>query len=601
MNVVCATSFFLLFPLIGFSAEVERLPYPRALYHKVEFWKSVYTKYTTRQGVLHDAEDLSIIYEEVTLPKNRNERVVGERRAVIREALFGILRKKGQNLSATERMVLSKFPKYASRSRLLQATENIRFQLGQADRFRQGVINSGRYLKDIEVILKEEGLPDFIKYLPHVESSFNRGAISKFGAAGLWQLMPATGRRYIRVDYVLDERLDPWHATRAAARFLKETHKRLKEWPLALTAYNHGPGGVARAVQEIGSSDIAEIAFQYSSPSFGFASRNFYAQFLAAVQVAQDYQQFFGDLPLEQRPVFESVKLTQDTYFKTLSARYKMTEKEWKDLNPSWRPPVFQNRRPIPRGVSIRVTPRSKADKPLVASLDPKHVKEAVKIQKDDQADSLVKKIESEQAAIKAPSRKSSKKAEKLPEVPSISSGDDESGPPAVALPSIDDLMGEPKYAVKDLVGNKAWIRVEINETISQIAEWLKVPVKDIREWNALGARGQARLGQRLIVKFQNVAPQEFENTRFDHHRKISEDFFENYEVNEFLDYEVKAGENLWSLCFQKFDVPPWLLEQFNPDMVLWDLKPGVKLRIPVVTEANPAISNQVSEVQQAN
>jgi membrane-bound lytic murein transglycosylase D len=582
-----------IFPL-GLHANVERLPYPRALYHKVEFWKLIYTKYSTLQGILHDSEDPSIIYEEIDLPRNGSQSIVGQRRAVVREALFGILRKRGQNLTSTERKVMNSFPRYSSRSRLLQATENIRFQLGQSDRFKAGVIRSGRFLKYVEQVIKEEKMPEFLKYLPHVESSYYPYAFSKVGAAGLWQIMPTTGRNYnLRVDYAVDQRLDPLLATRAAIRFLRDNYQRLKEWPLAITAYNHGPGGVARAVKDIGSSDIAEIAFQYSSPSFGFASRNFYPQFLAAVQVAQDYKKYFGDIELDKPFRYEDVKLEKETYFRTLASQYKMTTEEWKLYNPSLRPPVFENRRPIPKGVLIRVVPGAKGAKALVASLDPKAIKDAAKIQKQETKDKILDalKISSPQSPT-AGSKKSSKD---LPPVPSLSAITGEKSKLA-GVPNIDELMGEPKYSVKDVVSSKGWIRVEINETISQVAEWLNVDVEDLRKWNAIEERGQARLGQRLIVRLNSTTKEEFETQREDYHAKIREDFFSSFQVDQFVEYQVKAGENLWSICFQKFDIPPWLLEQFNPEVVLWDLKPGIKLRIPTVKESNPAVADQSAE-----
>jgi len=591
--------FLLSFSFENVRADVERLPYPRALYHKVEFWKMIYTKYSSSQGILHDSEDPSIIYESVDLPRNGNQSIVGERRAIVREAIFGILRKRGQNLTTTERMVLAKFPKYASRSRLLQATENIRFQLGQADRFKAGVIRSNRYLSHIESVLREEGMPEFLKFLPHVESSFYPFAFSKVGAAGLWQLMPATGRRFIRVDYAIDMRLDPWLASRAAIKFLKENYKMLKEWPLAITAYNHGPGGVARAVKDIGSTDISEIAFQYSSPSFGFASRNFYPQFLAAVQVAQDYEKYFGAINLDKPLKFETFTLDKDTYIRNLAPQYRMTTDEWKLLNPGFRPPIFENRRPIPKGVLVRVMPGSKTRPSLVASLDSQSAKAAAKIQKDESKDRILDALRLDTTKPRLQAAAKTKNGKPVPPVPSLEAGDGDGAQAKVGLPSIDDLMGEPKYAVKDVVAGKGWIRVEINETISQVAEWLNVPVADLRNWNAIESRGQARLGQRLIIKFSGVSPQEFEQLREDYHQKIREDFFANYEVDKFVEYEVKPGENLWSICFQKFDIPPWLLEQFNPEVVLWDMKPKAKLKIPMVKETDPALgSNQAMDVR---
>ncbi|MDB5038044.1 MAG: hypothetical protein JWQ35_1572, partial [Bacteriovoracaceae bacterium] len=280
------------------SHENETISIPTELRLKVEFWKAIYTKYTTTQGLLHDAEDLSVIYDAIELPRNGSTTSADELRYNIREKLFNIVRKRGENLTPEERKLLAHFPPGTTRTRLLQATENIRFQLGQADRFKEGIIRSGYYLKHIEKILHEEGLPDFIKYLPHVESSFQEYAISKVDAAGLWQLMEATGRGLgLKIDYAVDQRLDPWLATEAAAKHLKRDRNFLGTWPLAITAYNHGPGGVQKAVQTLGTTDISDIAFRYTSPTFGFASRNFYAQFLAAVEVASNYQRYFGELP----------------------------------------------------------------------------------------------------------------------------------------------------------------------------------------------------------------------------------------------------------------------------------------------------------------
>jgi len=569
---------------LALKAEPDRLPYPRALYHKVEFWKSIYTQYGTSQGILHDSEDLSIVYEDVQLPPNGNQAIVSEKRAKIRQALFNILSKRGQNLTTFERKVLSKFPKYASRSRLLQAAENIRFQLGQADRFKQGLIRSGRYLPTIEKILKDEGAPDFLKYLPHVESSFQEKAMSKYGAAGLWQLMPKTGKQFIRVDYAVDERLDPWLASRAAAKYLLSNYKRLGEWPLAITAYNHGAGGVQRAVSTLGTTDIAEIAFQYSTPSFGFASRNFYTQFLAAVQVAQDYKKYFGELPIEKTPEFDEIRLDRAMYFRDLAAKYRFSLEDFQNLNLGIRKPVYQNLRPLPKSQLVRLPKGAKKAVVLVASLDKKA------IVKDEagpkQAELLA--VDSATPKVSKLSTPIEKKSTKIREV-------GKSEPIEPKTPELDEDLMNNKYDVRDFAAGKAWVEVEINETISQMAEWLGVNTDELRQWNGMESRSQVRLGQRLLLKFEKHSPQNFVRERTDFHKQIREDFFSQFQIESFIDYSVQSGENLWSLCFQKFDLPPWLLEQFNPSINLSELKPGTKLKIPVLKETLSVASDSTS------
>ena len=123
-------------------------------------------------------------------------------------------------LSADDRRIRDMWGAEGTPERLLQATRTIRFQLGQADRFRAGLVRSGAWVGHIADALANLGLPPEIAALPHVESSFNPAAYSKVGAAGLWQFMRSTGRRYMRIDSVVDERLDPFRSIEAAAQLL---------------------------------------------------------------------------------------------------------------------------------------------------------------------------------------------------------------------------------------------------------------------------------------------------------------------------------------------------------------------------------------------
>ena len=179
---------------------------------------------------------------------------------------------------------------------LSDASQRVRFQLGQADKFREGLIRSGAWEHYIKKTMTEAGLPPEIASLPHVESSFNPAARSKVGAAGMWQFMVSTGRRFMRIDNVVDERLDPYKSTRAAALLMQQNYEVTRAWPLAITAYNHGASGMRRAIEQVGTDDIGVIVRKYKSRSFGFASRNFYTALLAAVDVDRDPERYFGAL-----------------------------------------------------------------------------------------------------------------------------------------------------------------------------------------------------------------------------------------------------------------------------------------------------------------
>jgi membrane-bound lytic murein transglycosylase D len=92
----------------------------------------------------------------------------------------------------------------------------------------------------------------------------------------------------MRIDHTIDERQDPFIATHAAAKFLKRNHSVLGSWPLALTAYNYGTSGMARAKKDKGSYE--RIFQDYQKGYFKFASRNFYPEFLAALKAAQQFE-----------------------------------------------------------------------------------------------------------------------------------------------------------------------------------------------------------------------------------------------------------------------------------------------------------------------
>jgi membrane-bound lytic murein transglycosylase D len=337
----------------------DAFSYSPELEPDVRFWIRVYTEVTTDQGLLHDDWYLGLVYEVLRFdpsdsPRQR-EHIVEQAKARYAALLRRFAAGDTENLTPHERRILHDFGDKTTPAGYREAIERIRFQLGQADRFHEGLIRAQAYEASISRVLADRGVPPEIGALPHVESSFNPAAYSRVGAAGLWQFMPGTARRYMRVDGVVDQRLDPYSATEAAANLMLYNYRLLGSWPLAVTAYNHGPGGLRRAQDELGTNNIAVIVKHYQGATFGFASRNFYVAFLAALQVDRNAEKYFG--PLTHLPDTQSTVVTLPDYVAVdaLARAFKADLGALRVLNPALRPPIWNKTRLVPRGYELRI------------------------------------------------------------------------------------------------------------------------------------------------------------------------------------------------------------------------------------------------------
>lgn len=347
------------------------IPRPEGIQPDVNFWIRVYTEVTTNEGFLHDERNLAVIYDTVKFsagssPRDR-QRYVDDRRDKYVEALRRIIAalptEAGRDaLSADDKRILALWGANASPILLKEAMQRIRFQLGQADRFREGLIRSSTWQTHIAETFANRGLPPELAVLPHVESSFNAAAYSKVGAAGLWQFMRSTGRRYMRVDDAVDERLDPYRATEAAAQLLEYNYRVLGSWPLALTAYNHGAAGMRRAKETVGTDDFVKINRTYNSRTFGFASRNFFPSFLAALTIDENPEKYFGALDRRPEQKFREVTMPAYVRLATLERALGIDREQLRPLNPAWRPTIFSGARLVPRGYRLRL-PADTAEK----------------------------------------------------------------------------------------------------------------------------------------------------------------------------------------------------------------------------------------------
>lgn len=352
----------------------EPFPFPDALKPQVTFWRKIFTEYTTRQIVIHDDWYVNVIYEVIDLdnPEFENDteawKFVRARQKKYEEVLERLGRtwdSSEAQLTETERKILMLFEKIpeAPRFKKKAAKDRVRIQVGQADRVKNGLIWSGYYLAAMKQIFTEHHLPATLVYLSLVESTFNPQAESSVGATGMWQFMDGTAKQYgLRMTPTFDERKDPLRSTQAAARMLAHNYKVTESWPLAITAYNFGLQGITTAAKTIKSDRIEKLIAEYDGPRFGFASRNFYAEFLAAVDVCLRYPEYFGELELNQPLQIVQVELPHYVTAKTLTKYTPLSETDLKDLNPGLLDSVFDSGNFLPKRHQLNVLLPQKAD-----------------------------------------------------------------------------------------------------------------------------------------------------------------------------------------------------------------------------------------------
>jgi membrane-bound lytic murein transglycosylase D len=358
-------------------------PAPPALQPQIAFWQNVYAVWGRGQVALHDNRHLDLIYAVITLPGETGEGYTDSQKTLLKARYENLKTALSQLESKTAARAPLTPGEQALAARIqsssggpgaiVGASDRLRSQRGLRERFKRGLEISGRYDAAFRQVFREAGLPEDLAYLPHVESSFQNHAASSVGAVGMWQFMPGTARQFMMMNAAVDERRDPVASAQGAARYLGKAHDRLDSWPLAITSYNHGVGGMARAKGEWGD-DIATIVRNYSGKGFGFASRNFYAEFLAARNIARNPQRFFPEGLSYESPLNQDrIRLRQTVAVHTLASYYEVNLGELTALNRAWNPPAQNGRISLPAGTMVwlpagtmaRLAQRGAADRAL--------------------------------------------------------------------------------------------------------------------------------------------------------------------------------------------------------------------------------------------
>ena len=627
---VCFFLNYFIFPAALYGADALFPLYP-SIEPNVRFWTKVYTQYTTRQAILHDSEYLNVIYDVIKLknPNEYNARKINEGKInAAKQKYRSILNKLAQNPSVAgdeAKRIAHLFGNKGNRAAFHNAMHKIRCQIGLKDSFRKGIAYSGAYIDDMKQIFRSYGLPLDLVYLPHVESSFNPKAYSKFGAAGIWQFVREAGKRSMIVGYALDERWDPIRSSEAAARLLKRSYEKFGSWPLAITAYNHGIAGVLKATWING--DYENIFKHYKTENFRFASRNYYSEFLAAREAAKNYRTYFGDVALD--PPINSRKIVLAGYasVKDLARYFNLDIATLARLNPSLRPPIFKEQKFIPKGYALRLP----ADAIRRRIGDPTEIPQELykprqksnRIYRVKRGDNVSKIAEMNGISVTDLIQANNLKTGHviyvnqvlklpLPGEAADSSADtyipanrihplkDYGGDLAVDPPSSSDssmipaskmeidpteLSGDLQVErmIKQNGKSVGIIRVEIGETLGHYAEWLEIPTRIIRKLNHIPYGRTLHLNQQVKIPLDKISKVQFEEMRYDYHKKIQEDFFSFYNIEAFQIYRLKKGDNIWTLGNDTFDLPVWLIKKYNPDVDFDDLRWSQKIVVPVV------------------
>jgi membrane-bound lytic murein transglycosylase D len=748
----------------------DLFPRPSELADPIEFWTRVYTEIDTSSGFIHDNRHLGVVYETLRFDANissrQRRRLTDRATAHYRDILNKLADSSGAALTTDEARVRAQWPANTARGEYREAARRLRFQLGQSDRFRAGLERSGRWRDYITDVLDSRGLPTELAVLPHVESSFDPTAYSKVGAAGMWQFTRSTGLRYMRIDHIVDERRDPFLATEAAAKLLGDNYSVIESWPLALTAYNHGLAGMRRAVRAHETKDMGVIVEKYSSRTFGFASRNFYAAFIAALDVDQNAERYFDNLEMDSPARHAVFTPTDYVDAAPLAAALDISIAELKRLNPALTDSVWAGEKFVPRGFALRIpatlaesasaqfagipgTERFAEQRPdlqhrvrrgetlsgiadryrvslaaliranglsnrnfiregqqlnlpassgtQVATVAAAPAREIATpggeyvVRRGDSIDRIARRLGVDQAALLSVNQISNRnriypgQVLNVPGGPAESSLDllaaavaDQELPPQVvpltlataappgteqptdtasSAPSLLEqtitAAAEPMETPDDAFANALAseltidtnapalgrdeanaavfadessvdidanvlassqaslaadpsdysvaadqsIEVQAMETLGHYADWLQVRTQRLRDLNGLAFSQAVVYGERIRLDFSSIDAARFEARRQAYQEQRQESFFSSYQISEIVDHVVRSGESLWLLALRTYDVPVWLLRQYNPDINLDQVRPGTVVKFPRLREIGPELASVLTEI----
>ncbi|MCU0225936.1 MAG: LysM peptidoglycan-binding domain-containing protein [Acidobacteria bacterium] len=357
--------------------------------------------------------------------------------------------------------------------------------------FARSLERSGGYVERFRQIFAEEGVPQDLVYLAHIESAFQSHALSRAQARGMFQFIPGTGRRYgLAIDTWLDERADPEKACRAAASYLRDLYAEFGDWNLALASYNAGEGRVRGAIAQTGSRDFWVLA---QRSTLRPETRNYVPAIQAATVIAKDPVRFgFGWVDLQDPVAYEVVPVPFSADMKTLASVAQTDPAALRALNPDLRrgvtPPGRTYMLKVPVGASAGFTERLAQVPPEQRVAQLEH-----RVRRGETVTSVAKRYRVSASALRAANGLSKNSRLQAGQVLAVPRG-------SVDVASLAD--DEPQAAR----GPSRTHRVRSGETLGSIAGRYGVSVSSLQRWNGMGRSTKLLAGQKLKVSAPGAA-----------------------------------------------------------------------------------------------
>ncbi|MDE3136502.1 MAG: LysM peptidoglycan-binding domain-containing protein [Acidobacteriota bacterium] len=412
---------------------------------------------------------------------------------------------------------------------------------------------SGRYRDMVRQVLKQEGLPQDLMYLPLPESGYQPRATSRVGARGLWQFMPETGRLYgLKINRWEDQRMDPVASTHAAAEHLRDLYGIFHDWYLALAAYDSGSLTVARAIERTGYADFWQLYRLNAFPSV--ETKNYVPIMLAMTLVAKDPGLYGVDVTDPQEPLkTDPFKPGRSVDLRLVADAIGIKTEELREMNPA----LFGVVTPDDPSFALRVP--AGTEKQLLATLQTIPPSRWVgwrlhHVTADDTLASVAQQYKVHAAALAAAN--------------DLSAGDPLTPGKLLLVPA-------------PVMPATIYYRVRSGDTVGGIARRYHVSVGDLRVWNHLRSN-LIRVGQELRIYSRQGAPR-FERVssrrRVSESRSAAEPFPAEKETRGGV-YIVRSGDTFWSIS-RRYGVSTNALRGANPEAARKGLKVGERIVIP--------------------